>query len=1020
MQKNYHLGLRGKVVLGLALLFTLSLSVTSFLSYQQSKHIIEKQVIELEDSKLSLLNHGIQNVLTEYKNTLLSLRDVPSIQVIYRARANAGIDPVSGDSLAVSEERLSNTFTAFAKNHPQYLQIRYIDETGHELVRVTSDEQGNIIESTDEKLQNKSHRKYFSNTIDLPMDQVYFSNVSLNREYGKIQVPYQAVLRVATPVYADSGAVAGIIVINVLAAKVFSNVNVGDDGEQQYVVDEKGNYLKHNNSDITFAMDKGLDHNFHSDKPSLALLSQTFDQSMALNDTADIISGFQKIYYSPNDKSRYWLLVLEVAEDLVLADIIPALNNMLTVGAIIGILSLLIIIWFISKRIVNPVIYLAQAAEKLQEGDLSIRLDESKAHDEFKPLYAMLNLSTSRQQNFTGKLQRDIESQARKLAAVIDNVVDGIITIDEQGIICSFNKAAKKMFQYEEDEIIGKNINSLMSEPYHSAHDDHLKNDIITVDKTILSKGREAVGLRKDGTTFSMEQAVSEVMIDQVRHLVMVTRDITERKRVEQMQKEFVSTVSHELRTPLTSISGSLGLILGGVAGELPEQIKALLTIANNNSERLIHLINDILDIEKISAGKMHFDFKPTNVVSLIEQALEANKGYGEKLRVQFEFMSTEKTALLVNLDEKRMMQVMSNLLSNAAKYSPANDVVDIKLELNNNLARISVHDKGKGIPEEFKPKIFSKFSQADSSDTRQKGGTGLGLNITQAIVLQHNGQIGFESSPVDGTTFYVELPLLQTERSMSVPAAISDLDHPLILIIEDDKDISSLLGLMLEKEGFSYHQAYDYQAAMTLIAENHYHAVTLDLKIPGGSGLALLRELRSHDATRNLPVIIVSATVDDSNNEATCESLEVVDWIEKPIDSNRLHLAISAALHHHHEKVGRILHVEDDADIAVIVDSLLNDSYQVIHARTLAEAKMRLSTQEYDLVLLDIGLPDGSGLDLLGELNQLKRRPSVVIFSAQDVPSNIATEVDATLVKSKTDNQKLMQQIKWAINRDA
>ncbi|MFT5433615.1 MAG: signal transduction histidine kinase [Myxococcota bacterium] len=257
-----------------------------------------------------------------------------------------------------------------------------------------------------------------------------------------------------------------------------------------------------------------------------------------------------------------------------------------------------------------------------------------------------------------------------------------------------------------------------------------------------------------------MELATSAVTTGKERYFVGIMRDITERKHVEQMQKEFVSTVSHELRTPLTSIRGSLGLILGGVAGELPQEAITLLTIANSNSKRLIHLINDMLDIEKISAGKMEFDFKVADLIPFIEQAVELNRPYGEQLNVRFKMLEVSHRELMVNFDEKLMAQVLSNLLSNAAKLSPTDDEVEISIERSYQQVRICVHDNGQGIPEEFKGRVFSKLAQADSSNTRQKGGTGLGLSITKSIVERHQGTINFDSGEGIGTTFYVDLPL--------------------------------------------------------------------------------------------------------------------------------------------------------------------------------------------------------------------------------------------------------------------
>ena len=614
--------------------------------------------------------------------------------------------------------------------------------------------------------------------------------------------------------------------------------------------------------------------------------------------------------------------------------------------------------------------------------------------------------------------EQQVVDEKKRLSAVIDHVVDGIISISERGLIESFNPAARSIFGYVDDEVMGQNVKMLMPDPYHSEHDGYLSNYRNTGKKKIIGIGREVTGRRKDGSTFPMELAVSEVIIDNTRHFVGIVRDITERKRVEQMQKEFISTVSHELRTPLTSIRGSLGLILGGVTGELPEKAQALLSIANNNSERLIHLINDILDIEKIAAGKMHFDYVVTNLVPVVQQAVESNKGYGDQFGICFELEADSEHAVMVRVDEKRMAQVMSNLLSNAAKYSPRNENVEIRVEVSENSVRVSVHDHGKGIPEEFKSRIFSKFAQADSSDTREKGGTGLGLNITKSIVEEHGGSVGFDSGADQGTTFFVDLPLWHEEKPAVIVSDTTVSDKPLLLVVEDDRDVSHLLGIMLEKEGYRLHKAFTYQEAKAQIQSNHYDAVTLDLMIPGGGGLTLLRELRDDDETRELPVIVVSALANEEHSRVAGEAISMVDWIEKPINEARLLESIRTGLSHVVTNGDHILHVEDDPDIAMIVDSLLGEDMQVTHAYNLGQARQLMADHSFDLVLLDIGLPDGSGLDLLPMLNAAEQATPVIIFSAQDVSPDIAAQVQGALVKSQTGNEKLMQQIKSAINK--
>jgi PAS domain S-box-containing protein len=240
--------------------------------------------------------------------------------------------------------------------------------------------------------------------------------------------------------------------------------------------------------------------------------------------------------------------------------------------------------------------------------------------------------------------------------------------------------------------------------------------------------------------------------------IYVVARDIQEQKRIEQMKNDFVSVVSHELRTPLTSIRGSLGLIDGGVAGELPEKVRTLVGIAARNSERLGRLINDILDMEKIESGKMGFRLSPLELMPLVEQAVEGNRAYAEAYGTELRIMAAVPDAR-VWADADRILQVMANLLSNAAKFSPRGRVVEIAVARLDGRLRVAVTDYGKGISPAFRPQIFGKFAQADASSTRHKGGTGLGLSISKAIVERHGGSIGFDSEPGVATTFYFDLP---------------------------------------------------------------------------------------------------------------------------------------------------------------------------------------------------------------------------------------------------------------------
>lgn len=331
--------------------------------------------------------------------------------------------------------------------------------------------------------------------------------------------------------------------------------------------------------------------------------------------------------------------------------------------------------------------------------------------------------------------------------AVLNSIKDGIIIIDDDFVIESCNPSVKKIWGYSAEECIGKNLSLLIE---HSCHD---KDKKTCLNQDIF------LGLRKNGEKFPIEIHASEISIEEKKIVLLIVRDITEQKKIEKMKSEFISTVSHELRTPLTSIKASLGLITSGAIGELPEKIGKLIKIANTNCLRLTNLINDILDLEKIKAGKYEFKYEEIEINSIIEQSAVLHQAYADQFGMKIIVIPAEKS--FIKADKNRLLQVISNLLSNAIKFSNLGGEITIKIKTEKNKNTIYFIDKGIGIPDDAKYKIFQSFSQVDSSDTRSKGGTGLGLNISKLIIESMGGGIDFESELGKGSTFYFSMPTI-------------------------------------------------------------------------------------------------------------------------------------------------------------------------------------------------------------------------------------------------------------------
>ena len=447
-----------------------------------------------------------------------------------------------------------------------------------------------------------------------------------------------------------------------------------------------------------------------------------------------------------------------------------------------------------------------------------------------------------------------LRSSEKKFRSAIENAPIGMALVQPDGQMISANNALCRFLGFAEDDVVGRDFLSMMQ---LVDTENEILSDVNADTFTAYQGDHQFV--HTDGRLLwgSLNVSLAHDPDGQPEYLIAQILDINDRMEVDRMKSEFVATISHELRTPLTSIRGSLGLVMGTMSEKIPAKAGHLLSIAHKNCDRLILLINDILDLEKLASDQYHFDLKPEPIGKLVAQAVEANHGYAGQFDVTLEF-SDAANDTLVDVDEARFQQVLSNLLSNAAKFSPVGGSVDITIEKRDAVLRVCVADQGPGIAPEFRSKIFQRFSQGDASATRQQGGTGLGLHISRQMMEKMGGTIDFESNTGEGTVFWAELPLRESGQKSRPPSdKVSDDAALQVLHIEDDVDFAEVFaGAFVKRAKVTV--ASTCELALTEMRSRRFDAVVLDLDLFGQDSSYLLSDpaFLTHDA----PVIVLTA----------------------------------------------------------------------------------------------------------------------------------------------------------------
>ncbi len=557
--------------------------------------------------------------------------------------------------------------------------------------------------------------------------------------------------------------------------------------------------------------------------------------------------------------------------------------------------------------------------------------------------------------------RRKSEMMAKQLTSIVNASQDAIIGENLDGTIISWSPGAERMYGYKAEEMIGANIRMII--PGEKIEEFEELSNLVRIGESV--NDFETLRIKADGSTLEVSQAVSPVKNEfgTIQGISVIARDITHRKEVEKRINEFYSTVSHELRTPLTSIRGALSLVADEIVEPDSDEAKEMIRIARNSSERLVNIINDILDLRKIEAGKLELHKETVSAQSIVARGIELMDGMARSANVTLS--STIDPDLILSADASRLLQVLTNLLSNAIKYSEQGDLVNITVEENEfGRARFSVTDEGPGIPLEHQNKLFEKFQQIDSSDTRPKEGTGLGLAICKAIITQHGGEIGMHSLPGLGSTFWFELPMLKNEEKAEDNTQTGD--QKLVMIVEDDENLIQFLKLRLHKEGYATKHATCKEQALQVLSRCKPDVLLMDLLLPDGNGLEIMEQTRRIEHLKDLPIIIMTGR---NVEDLECSPPVVFDWFVKPFDQSNLIRSVERATIDIPKR--KVLVIEDDTDTrAVIVAQLKKLKAHCLEAENGIQALSIARSTQPDVIVLDVGIPQMDGFKFVESLN--------------------------------------------------
>ncbi|MDP9026206.1 MAG: response regulator [Actinomycetota bacterium] len=580
------------------------------------------------------------------------------------------------------------------------------------------------------------------------------------------------------------------------------------------------------------------------------------------------------------------------------------------------------------------------------------------------------------------EIQRRSEAQVR---AVLNATSEAIALLGPDGALRSINRRFTSMFGLEPEDVLGRDLELLEDSSRIIFGDPDMFRRLAAEATAAMPQPYTAscTQVHPSARQLSVYSTRVQVPDEAAPGLMLVFRDVTREHEVDRMKSEFVSLVSHELRTPLTSVKGYVDLLLDGDAGELTEDQQDLLRVVQSNADRLVALINDLLDVSRIESGTMQLRRTTVDLRALVDAVVRSLRPALEAKNQQLD-VAFPSPFPSVSVDPDRLTQVLTNLVSNAHKYTPDGGTIAVRVRFSGAVLTLEVSDNGIGISPEDRGRLFSRFFRSADPAAHAVGGTGLGLVITRSLVELHGGTIDVTSTHGIGSTFTVTLPSVAGSSSAAEPTVSSVAGR--VLIVEDEPDIAGLLCRYLERAGYAVLVASTVAQALTLARTGSPDLITLDLVLPDGDGFAVLEALKNDPTTAGIPVLVVSA-MDESG---PARLLGAVDYLRKPVEETKLLQRIGQ-----HALQGRarsVLVADDDSDARSLLKRFLErEGLTVLEAADGDEAVEQARRHHPDLALIDIRMPKTDGI---GALRRLRADPAtrdlhVIMMTASGTPSD-------------------------------